>query len=245
MPVLILVLVFGLALICAGILRWCCQMGRICRPRTGLSLARGRQSFSSFRFSRSPSCRSPWGTARSGWRIQGGGRGDAATMGMGGGGSRRADWIAAAVTCLAIGPVAGVFLGVVFGYLVTAFKYIARQKHSFYGLGEIYGAVVGGQSMGAGSMLGGLIGGATLGWKRGLTVTAAFLGGAVVGLLLSLAMFAQVAMEGSPASGREPWADVLFSFLLPGAAGGMGGVLGADSGPSPEPSGGFLKEHVP
>ena len=66
--------------------------------------------------------------------------------------------------------------------------------------------------MGAGSMLGGLIGGATLGWKRGLTVTVAFLGGAVAGLLLSLAMFAQMAMGGSPASGREPWADVLFSY---------------------------------
>ena len=227
-PGRMLVLVFGLALICAGIFAWRCArwaayvglglgypwlVGAIVFllpvfPLAVLSIALGHRAL----WLADPRRR----------------RGDAATMGMGGGGSRRADWTAAAVTCLAIGPVAGVFLGVVFGYLATAFMYVARQKHSFYGLGEIYGAVGGGLSMGAGSMLGGLIGGATLGWKRGLTVTAAFLGGAVVGLLLSLAMFAQVAMEGSPASGREPWADVLFSFLLPGAAGGMGGVLGAE-----------------
>ena len=227
-PGRMLVLVFGLALICAGIFAWRCArwaayvglglgylwlVGAIVFllpvfPLAVLSIALGHRAL----WLANPRRR----------------RGDAATMGMGVGGSRRADWIAAAVTCLAIGPVAGVFLGVVFGYLVTAFKYIAQQKHSFYGLGEIYGAYVGGLSMGAGSMLGGLIGGATLGWKRGRTVTVAFLGGAVAGLSLSLAMFAQVAMEGSPASGREPWADVLFSFLLPGAAGGMGGGLGAE-----------------
>ena len=72
--------------------------------------------------------------------------------------------------------------------------------------------------MGAGSMLGGLIGGATFGWKRGRTVTVAFLGGAVVGLFPPLAMIAEMAMEGTPPSGREPWPDVLSSFLPLGAA---------------------------
>jgi hypothetical protein len=227
-PVLMLESVFGLALICAGIFAWRCArwaayvglalgylwlVGAIAIllpvfPLAVLSIALGHRAL----WLANPRRR----------------RGDAATMGMGGGGSRRADWIAAAITCLAIGPVAGFLLGLVFGGVVTTFKDVARQKGSFYGLGVIYGASVGGLSMGAGSMLGGLIGGATLGWKRGRRVTVAFLGGAVAGLFLSLAMFAQMAMGGSPASGREPWAEVLFIILLQGAAGGMGGVLGAE-----------------
>jgi hypothetical protein len=226
-PVLMLELVFGLALICAGIFAWRCArwaayvglglgylwlVGAIAFvlpvfPLAVLSIALGHRAL----WLANPRRR----------------RGDAATMGMGGGGSRRADWTAAAVTCLAIGPVAGVFLGVVFGYLVTTFMYVARQKHSFYGLGYIYGAYVGGLSMGAGSMLGGLIGGATLGWKRGWTVMVAFLGGAVPCLFLFLAMIA-MAMDRSSAVARDGWAPHLSMILLQGAEGGMGGVLGAE-----------------
>ena len=110
-------------------------------------------------------------------------------MGMGGGGTRRADWIAAAITCLSIGPVAGFFLGFVFGWLMTAFMVIAGLVRNGILLG-FFGALFGGLSMGAGSMLGGLIGGATLGWKRGWTVMVAFLGGAVPCLFLFLAMIA-------------------------------------------------------
>ena len=91
---------------------------------------------------------------------------------------------------------------------------------------SFFGALVGGLSMGAGSMLGGLIGGATLGWKRGRTVTVAFLCGAVPWLFLFLAVIA-MAMERPPASRLEPWTEVLSMILLQGAAGGIGGVLGA------------------
>ena len=134
-PVLMLVLVFGLALICAGIFAWRCArwaayvglgLGYLWLvsaiaillpvfPPAVLSIALGHRAL----WLANPRRR----------------RGDAATMGMGGGGSRRADWIAAAITCLAIGPVAGSFLGVVFGWLVTTFMEVARQKGSFYGLG--------------------------------------------------------------------------------------------------------------
>ena len=92
--------------------------------------------------------------------------------------SRRANWIAAAITCLSIGPVAGFLLGFVFGWLMTAFMVIAGLVRNGILL-CFFGHLFGGLSMGAGSMLGGLIGGATLGWKRGWTVMVAFLGGAV------------------------------------------------------------------
>ena len=118
-------LVFGLALICAGIFAWRCArwaayvglglgylwlVGAIVFlvpffPLAVLSIALGHRAL----WLANPRRR----------------RGNAATMGMGGGGTRRADWIAAAITCLAIGPVAGFLLGVVFGWLVTAFMVIA------------------------------------------------------------------------------------------------------------------------
>jgi hypothetical protein len=158
-PVLMLELVFGLALICAGIFAWSCArwaayaglglgylwlVGAIVLllpvfPPAVLSLTLGHRAL----WLANPRRR----------------RGDAASTGMGGGGSRRADWIAAAVTCLAIGPVAGVLLGLVFGWLVTAFMEVARQRGStvsgtdlqFRGhhaanraLGSILGVVTGG-----------------------------------------------------------------------------------------------------
>jgi hypothetical protein len=232
-PVLVLVLVFGLALICAGIFAWRCARwaayvglglgylwlaGAIVFllpvfPLAVLSIALGH--------------RARW-LANPGRR-----RGNAATMGMGGGGTRRADWISAAITCLSIGPVAGLLLGFVFGWLMTAFMVIAGLVRNGI-LVVFFGALFGGLSMGAGSMLGGLIGGATLGWKRGWTVMVAFLGGAVACLFLFLAMIAMAMGAlvahggGSPASLLEPWADVLFTGLLLGAEGGMGGALGAE-----------------
>ncbi len=225
-PVLMLVLVFGLALICAGIFAWRCArwaayvglglgylwlVGAIVFllpvfPLAVLSIALGHRAL----WLANPRRR----------------RGNAATMGMGGGGTRRADWIAAAITCLSIGPVAGLLLGFVFGWLMTAFMVIAGLVRNGILL-VFFGAIFGGLSMGAGSMLGGLIGGAMLGWKRGWTVMVAFLGGAVPCLFLFLAMIA-MAMGGSPASRLGPCADVLFISLLPGAEGGMGGVLGAE-----------------
>ena len=227
-PVLMLVLVFGLALICAGIFAWRCArwaayvglglgylwlVGAIVFllpvfPLAVPSIALGHRAL----WLANPRRR----------------RGDAATMGMGGRGTRRADWIAVAITCLTIGPVAGFLLGFVFGWLVSAFMVVSGLESRGLGIGVIYGAFFGGLSMGAGSMLGGLIGGATLGWKRSRTVMVAFLGGAVACLFLFLDMIAQMAMAGSPASRLEPWTDVFFMILLQGAAGGMGGVLGAE-----------------
>ena len=200
-------------------------MGRICRPRTGLSLARGAIVFLLPFFplavlSIALGHRALW-LANPRRR-----RGNAATIGMGGGGTRRADWIAAAITCLSIGPVAGLLLGFVFGWLMTAFMVITGLVRNGILL-FFFGALFGGLSMGAGAMLGGLIGGATLGWKRGWTVMVAFLGGAVPCLFLFLAMIA-MAMDRSSAVARDPWADVLFISLLLGAEGGMGGVLGAE-----------------
>jgi hypothetical protein len=245
-PGLMLVLVFGVALICAGIFAWRCArwaayvglgLGYLWLvsaivfllpvfPLAVLSIALGQRAL---RLA-NPRRR----------------RGDAATMGMGGGGSRRADWIAAAITCLTIGPVAGFLLGFVFGWLVSAFMVVAGLEGRGLGLEMIGGALFGGLSMGAGSMLGGLIGGATLGWKRGRTVTVAFLGGAVAGLILFVAMIAQMPMEAFPGIGREPWAGDLFMILRLGAAGGMGGSwVPRSREPSPEPSGGFLKEQFP
>ena len=216
-PVLMLVLVFGLALICAGIFAWRCArwaayvglgpgylwlVGAIVFlvqffPLAVLSIALGHRAL--------------WlGNPRRRRR-------NAATIGMGGGGTRRDDWIAAAITCLSIGPVAGFHLGFVFGWLMTDFMVIAGLLRNGILL-SFSGALFGGLSMGAGSMLGGLIGGATLAWKRGWTVMVAFLGGAVPCLFLFLAMIAIGA----------PWTDVLFMILLQSAAGGMGGVLGAE-----------------
>ncbi len=225
-PVLMLVLVFGLALICAGIFAWRCTrwaayvglglgyLWFVCAivfvlpffPFAVLSIALGHRAL----WLANPRRR----------------RGNGATMGMGGGGTRRADWIAAAITCLSIGPVAGLLLGFVFGWLMTAFMVIAGLVKNGILL-VFFGALFGGLSMGAGSMLGGLIGGATLGWKRGWTVMVAFLGGAVAGLFPFLAVIA-MAMGASPAGLLEPWADVLLMTLPQGVAGSMGGVLGAE-----------------
>ena len=201
-PVLMLELVFGLALICAGIFAWRCArwaayvglglgylwlVGAIVFllpffPLAVLSIALGHRAL----WLANPRRR----------------RGNAATMGMGGGGARRADWIAAAITCLSIGPVAGFLLGFVFGWLMTAFMVIAGLVRNGILL-FFFGALFGGLSMGAGSMLGGLIGGATLGWKRGWTVMVAFLGGAVPCLFLFLAM---IAMAMGRVSARLPGA---------------------------------------
>ena len=73
-PVLMLELVFGLALICAGIFAWRMrQIGPHMSASDWAIPGSSARSLSSFPFSRSPYCRSPWGTARSGWRIPDGG----------------------------------------------------------------------------------------------------------------------------------------------------------------------------
>ena len=125
-PVLIVELVFGLALICAGIFPGVTDGPHMSASDWAISGSSAR-SFSSFLFSRSPSCRSPWGTARFGWRIPDGGAAMPPRRAWEGGDHDERTGLPL-ITCLGIGPVAGLLLGFVFGWLMTAFMVIAGLK---------------------------------------------------------------------------------------------------------------------
>jgi hypothetical protein len=226
-PVIMLVLAFGLALISAGIFAW-----RGARIAAYVGLGLGYLSLLAaiaFLYVFIPLAvlsivlghRALWLAAHPRQR------GDADAVGAGGVESRRADWTAAAIARLAIGPLAGMVLGFVFGWLATSIMVVARLEGGFYGLTVLGGAFFSAMSMGAGAMLGGLIGGATLGWERFPTRNAAFFGGVVVGLL---PFVVTITLSGSPQRQvfeRESWAAVLFIILRLAVAGGLGGLLGA------------------
>ena len=134
-PLILLVLAFALALIGAGIFAW---RGARLAAYIGLGLSYlwllAVLAFVAYLFiplallSIVLGHRALWLAAHRRHRGHGG-PADAGALE-----SRRADWTAGALACLAVGPWAGAVLGFAFGWLAMSIMVNARLEGSFYGL---------------------------------------------------------------------------------------------------------------
>lgn len=124
------------------------------------------------------------------------------------------DWITTALVGLVIGPVLGLFAGVLAFYALVS----AGIVEGYGGLAMIGGAMIGSFSMACGGMVGVAVGTAWSSETQDRAHLRAFASGCV-------ASSVGVVLMGQIPFSRQPVAQLLGMFLLVAAFGGCGGVL--------------------